>query len=69
MLESLGGPFIPSTIHSFISSSTSVVLSQAHKQFRRGPYSVFGVVTGREDRDDRHLALETQLHNHSELHQ
>ena len=46
-----------------------MVLSHAHKQFRRGPYSVFGVVTGREDRDDKHLALETQLHNHPELHQ
>lgn len=57
ILVSFTVPLIPEVIHSLTSSSTSVTLPQAHKQFSNGPYSVSTVLAGRVCRDDRHLAL------------
>ena len=58
-------PLIPEVIHSLISSSTSETLSQAHKQFSNGPYSVSTVLAGRVCRDDKQLALEITIQQKS----
>ena len=50
-------PVILEAIRSLISSSTSVVLSQEHRQFNSGPYSELSELAGKLDRDERHLAL------------
>ena len=50
-------PVILEAIKSLTSSSTSVVLSQEHRQFNSGPYSELSELAGKLDRDERHLAL------------